>query len=43
MALDTTDNVIIVGDMNEGLLNPDVHNLKDILILNSLNDSMYQP
>ena len=33
-ALDITNNVIIVGDMNEDLLNPNVHNLKDILILN---------
>ena len=36
-ALDITNNVIIVG-MNEDLLNPYVHNLKDILILNSLNN-----
>ena len=36
-ALDTTSNIIIVGDMNEDLLNPNLHNLKDILILYSLN------
>ena len=42
-ALDITNNVIIVGDMNEDLLNPNVHNLKDILILNSLNNVISQP
>ena len=43
MALDITNNVIIVGDMNEDLLNPNCHNLKDILILNSLNKIISQP
>ena len=42
-ALDITNNVIIVGDMNEDLLNPNVHNLKDILILNSLNNVISEP
>ena len=42
-ALDITNNVIIVGDMNEDLLNPNVHNLKDILILNSLNNVNPEP
>ena len=42
-ALDITNNVIIVGDMNEYLLNPNVHTLKDLLILNSLNNIISQP
>ena len=42
-ALDISNNVIIVGDMNEDLLNPNYHNLKDILILNSLNNVISQP
>ena len=29
--------------MNEDLLNPDVHNLKDILIINSLNNVISEP
>ena len=37
-ALDITNIVIIVGGMNEDLLSPNVHSLKDILILNSLNN-----
>ena len=41
-ALDVTNNVIIVGDINVDLLSPSVHNLKDILILNSLNNTISQ-
>ena len=32
-ALDITNNIIILGDMNEDLLNPNMHNLKDALLL----------
>ena len=42
-ALDIINNVVIVGDMNEDLFNPNVHNLKHILILNSLNNIISQP
>ena len=35
-ALDTTNNIIIIGDMNEGLFNPNMHNLKGVLLINSL-------
>ena len=35
-ALDTTNNMIILGDMNEDLFNPNMHNLKDVLLINSL-------
>ena len=31
------------GDMKEDLLNPNVHSLKDILILNSLNNVISRP
>ena len=41
-ALYVTNNVIIVGDINVDLLSPNVHNLKDILILNSLNNTISQ-
>ena len=36
-ALDITKNIIILGDMNEDLLNPNMHNLKDVWLLNSLH------
>ena len=37
-ALDITNNIIILGAMNEDLLNPNMHNLKDVLLLNSLHN-----
>ena len=37
-ALDITDNIIILGDMNEDLPNPNTHNLKDVLLLYSLHN-----
>ena len=37
-ALDITSNIIILGEMNEDLLNPCLHNLKDVLLLNSLQN-----
>ena len=37
-ALDTTNNIIILGDMNEDLFNPNMHNLKDVLLINSLHN-----
>ena len=42
-ALDITNNIIILGDMNEDLLNPNMHNLKDVLLLNSLNNIISEP
>ena len=36
-ALDITSNIIILGDMNEDLFNPNMYNLKDVLLLNSLH------
>ena len=42
-AYDFTKNVIIVGDLNEDLLNPNFHNLKDLLLLNSLENVIIEP
>ena len=37
-ALDTTNNIIILGDMNEDLFNQNMHNLIDVLLINSLHN-----
>ena len=37
-ALDITNNIIILGDMNKDLLNPNMQNLKDVLLLNYLHN-----
>ena len=42
-ALDITNNIIILGDMNEDLLNPNVHNSNDVLLLNSLENFISEP
>ena len=42
-ALDITNDKIILGDINEDLLNPDMHNLKDVLLLNSLHNIISEP
>ena len=42
-ALDITNNIIILGDMNEDLLNPNMHNLKDVLLLKSLHNIISEP
>ena len=42
-ALDITNNIIIWGDMNEDLLNPNMHNLKDVLLFNSLYNTISEP
>ena len=42
-ALDITNNIIILGDMNEDLLNPNMHNLIDVLLLNSLHNIISEP
>ena len=41
--LDITNNIIILGDMNEDLLNRNMHNLKDVLLLNSLHNIITEP
>ena len=42
-ALDTTNNIIILGDLNEDLFNQNVHNLKDVLLINSLHNIIAEP
>ena len=41
--LDITNNIIILGDTNENLLNPNMHHLKDVLLLNSLHNIISEP
>ena len=37
-ALEYSKNLIIVGDLNEDQLNPNFHNLKDVLLINSMSN-----
>ena len=41
--LDISNNIIILGDMNEDLLNPNMHNLKNVLLLNFLHNIISEP
>ena len=41
--LDAINNTIILGDMNEDLFNPNMHNLKDVLLINSLHNIIPEP
>ena len=41
--LDTTNNIIILGDMNKDVLNPNMHNLKDVLLINTLHNIIEEP
>ena len=38
-----TNNIIILEDMNEDLLNPNMHHLKDVLLLDSLHNTISEP
>ncbi|MCG8097314.1 MAG: hypothetical protein JAZ17_27465 [Candidatus Thiodiazotropha endolucinida] len=42
-ALELSKNLIIVGDLNEDLLNPNFHNLKDVLMINSMTNVITEP
>ena len=42
-ALEHSKNLIIVGDLNEDLLNPNFHNLKDVLLINSMTNVITEP
>ena len=42
-ALEISQNLVILGDLNEDLLNPNLKKLKDILILNSLKNIISEP
>jgi len=39
-ALELSSNVIILGDLNEDLLNPTLRKLKDVIVLNSLQNTI---
>ena len=43
IALDISKNVVIVGDLNEDMLNPNNQNLKNELLINSLNNIITEP
>ena len=42
-ALNLSKHVIILGDFNEDLLNPNLHNFKDIILLNNLKNVITEP
>ena len=42
-ALEITDNIVLLGDLNEDLLNPNFHNLKNIMLINSLKNIVKEP
>ena len=42
-ALEHSKNLIIVGDLNEGLLNPNFHNLKEVLLIKSMTNVITEP
>ena len=41
--LEVTKNLILAGDLNEDLLNPNYHNLRDIMLINSLQSVIANP
>ena len=41
--MEITNNIIILGDLNEDLLNPNFRKLKDVLIINSLHNIITEP
>ena len=40
-AFEYSKNVILVGDLNEDLLNPNFHSLKDLVLINSMINVNY--
>ena len=42
-AYEFSKSLVIVGDLNEDLLNPNFHNLKDLLLINSMQNSISDP
>ena len=43
IALEPSENIILVGDLNEDLLNNNVNNLKDVMLMNSLHNVITLP
>ena len=42
-ALYTTNDIIILGDLKEHFFNQNMHNLKEVLLINSLNNIIAEP
>ena len=42
-AFEISKNLILVGDLNEILLNPNYHNLKDLILVNSMKNVITEP
>ena len=42
-AFEYSKNLILVGDLNEDLLNPNFHNLKDLVLINSMIQVITEP
>ena len=42
-AMESSKNLIIVGDLNEDLLNPNYHKLRNVLMENSLYNIISEP
>ena len=42
-ALEVTKNLVLGGDLNEDLLNPNYRNLRDIMLINSLQNVITNP
>ena len=42
-AFEISKNLILVGDLNEDLLNPNYHNLKDLILVNSMKNVITEP
>ncbi|MCG7882866.1 MAG: hypothetical protein JAY96_14895 [Candidatus Thiodiazotropha endolucinida] len=41
-ALDVSKNLIVLGDLNEDLMNPNFHSLKDLITINSLQNIIHE-
>ena len=37
-AHECSKNIILVGDLNEDMLNPNYHNLKDLILINNMKN-----
>ena len=41
--MEISENIIILGDLNEDLLNANIRNIRDILLTNSLQNIIAEP
>ena len=42
-AYEFSKNIILVGDLNEDMLNPNYHNLKDLILINNMKNVINEP